>query len=140
MHPRVSLEHNQFPITKARRFEDECCAGHAHSHRLRFELGPAGILRHVNENGTAAQVSAAPGLVETENRVLAQARDGHVVKRQFRARLVTRSQRRVFVYLIVFRRRSRRRIRRQNVYVANNLRDPRFFLRRIGRGIMAGEE
>ena len=139
-HPRVALQHNQVGVTKTGRLQDHGGPGNAHCDRARSELGPAGILGHAQKNRAALQFAAASGLVEAENRVRAQTRDGQVLKGKFRARFIAGPHARVFGYLIVWEGGSWRGSGWQQLNVANDLRDARLLFRRIGRDGIANEK
>ena len=137
--PRVAFQHNQIDVTNTGRLQDHGGPGNAHRDRTRSELGPAGILGHAQKNRTALQFATASGFVEAENRVRAQTRDGQVIKGKFRARVIAGAHARVFIHLIVLHGGSRRCSDWLQLNVANNLRDARFFFRRIRRNGIANE-
>jgi hypothetical protein len=128
----ASFQNNHSSISISRRLEDERRAGDTDRYGIRLELAAARILRHVDQDRSAAELSVVPRLIETEKRVRAQTRDGHIVKGQFRARFIAGPDEIVFVHLIVFRGGPRRRVGRQYVHFANDPRDPRFVFQWIG--------
>ena len=128
----ASFQNNHSSISISRRLEDERRAGDTDRYRIRLELAAARILRHVDQHRAAAKLSTVPRFVKTEKRTRAQARDGQIVKGQFRARFIASPYGHVFINLIVFGGRSRRGVGRQYVHFANDPRDPRFVFQWIG--------
>jgi hypothetical protein len=130
LHPSFQNDHSS--ISQLSRLEDERRAGDTDRYRIGPDLAASRILRHVDENRAAAELSTAPCFIETKKRVSAQARDGQIFESKFCARLIPSAHGRVFIHLIVFGGRSRRRVGWQYVYFANDLGDPRFVFQWIG--------
>jgi hypothetical protein len=132
--PRASFQDEQLVPSAARRFHDNCRAGHGDGHRARFDPATAGILGNTQENRAAIHLGITPGLVETEDRVCAESRDGKIGEGKFRARIGSGPHTGVVGYPIVHRRRARRCVRGQDLNVVHDLGDPRFLFRIGGNG------
>jgi hypothetical protein len=74
----ASLKKNQFVAAGPRRFQDHGCAGNPDRDGIRAHACAAGILWHAQKNGAAAQFDIAPGVIETKNRICAEARHGQI--------------------------------------------------------------
>ena len=79
----ASFQDDQFVPTTARGFQDYGGAGNRDGHGAGFDAAAAGILRDAQENRAAVDLGVAPGLVETENRVCAEAGDGEIGESKF---------------------------------------------------------
>ncbi len=102
------------------------CARDCRRHRCSIDPGPAGILRDAQENRAVLQVHRSCSLVEAKNGVRAQARNGEIGKRQFRARLNARAHGSSVADWIVHLRRLRGGGLRQQIDILYDLRDAGF--------------
>jgi hypothetical protein len=129
----ASFKDNQFVATGARCFQGHRCAGYPDRDGIRPHACAARILRHAQEDRAAAQFDIAPSIIETKNRICAQARDGQVEESEFRPRIIAGAHTGALAHLIVYGRGSRRRFGREKVNVSNDPGDTRFVFRGIGR-------
>src|SRR5205807_10254716 len=92
----------------------------------------AGILRHAEENRAALDLVVAPGFVEAENRIGAEARDGEVGEGKLRARIASGAHAGVLGHSIVDDSGAGGGVGREELNVADDLGDARFLVRRSG--------
>jgi hypothetical protein len=135
----ASFQDDQLVSPAARGFHDDGRTGDRDRHGTRLDAATAGILRDPQENRTVVYLGVMPGLVETENRVGAKARDSEIGEGKFRARFPSGPHTGVFAYAVIHYGRPRGCLRRQKLNIANDLRDPRLLFR-IGGNELAGEQ
>ena len=114
-------------------------AGDGGADRGGVDFCAARALRNAQENGAVFEIEIASSFVETENRIGTQPRDGQIGKRQFTARLQTGAHGGAIADGVINRCRARRRLRREQLHLFDNLGDFCFFQLRAGDNVKTSD-
>ena len=133
------FQDDQFALTCASGFENYRRASDRNRHCACPDGTTARILWHAEKNRAAVELDVAPGSIETENSVRAEASNGQIGESKFRARIPSGAHACVFAHFVVQGCGSRRCVRREKLHVPNNLGNACFLFRIGGKGV-AGDE